>query len=220
MGTSTSRRSPTGSMRWRVARTLLAGNDATRTAQQLLTAAGGDTWATMMRSPALHEMARVAGDGLGAGAGVGGAGGMLAEGGAVPVEEAVGRAVDDARHRALRTGGGGILLALAERSLSRVLLEQATAGDPQARADLTPEQGTSAFFRETLRQLLLHLAARDLPGVDPTLTARDARRRTRDVAEAGVLAAERAANLVRERGDAGWDEAVNLVFGVARADGR
>jgi hypothetical protein len=204
VGTSSSRRSPRNSMRWDAARAALAGDNPQNAATQLIVAAGGDTWPEMLRSQALVAMAEAAARGV-----VSGAAGLDSSG---DPDEAVLVAVENARAEAIRHGDGGMLIAIAERSLTRVLLE-AGVGQPDDAVGLEERARSSQFFAETMRQILLHLAARDLPGVDHTLSARQMRARTNEVAAAGVAAVTPASASLLSNGSAGWHEAVRIVFG-------
>lgn len=210
MGTSTSRRSPYGDIRWRASRTALASGEPARAAEQLLTAAAAESWPAMLRSTALRTLAEAAEQALE----------ELRASGAPRSEERITDVVEAAREQAVSHGDGGLLVALGERSLARVLLGQMEPREVTTGEDSVIQvtaSGASLFFAETMRQLLLHLAARDLPGADLAVTARDARRRTRLIAAAGVEAVSPASELLEAGGSAAWTRAVDRVFRPPRS---
>lgn len=200
MGTSTSRRSPSGDIRWRAARTALVHASAERAAEQLLAAASADLWPAMMRSEALRVLAHAASDALRDLPNLAGA----EQSHAALIRDLV----EVARDRAVAAGDGGLVVALGERSMSRLLQQQA-----QGEQDSFGRGAAAAFFTETVRQLLLHLAARDLPAADPSLGARAARERTRQISVAGDALLSSAQALLESGGPGAWAAAVDQLFG-------
>jgi hypothetical protein len=207
MGTSISRRSPSKSLRWRAARAAIASGDSDRTAQELLSAAATDEWASMLRSDALREFATAALD----------APELLDESTSPELAYRQIRSIGEAaRDRALSRGDGGLMVAIGERSLATVLLRRWQSAGRQ-------EVGTgpavaAEFFSEAVRQLSLHLTARDLAAARPSANAVESRDFTRRVAEVCVSATAPARNLLLVRGVGAWPDAVALVFGAPQGE--
>lgn len=209
MGTSASRRSPERSLRWRAVRAALVGPiPAERAVAVMFVAARSEVWLEYLTSPALIAYARAADE----------ASAALA--GSSPNEsDVVSRLVAGARDQGLAAGGGGLALPLAERALARILLQQArspAAADAPASAQL---------LVETVRQLALHLAARDMPDAArlASLPISTARERTREIGNAAATVAEPAGETVAREGPEAWPRAIRAALGSGNtggADGR
>jgi hypothetical protein len=145
------------------------------------------------------------------------------------VREAIAAVVDDTRTAGLVAGGGGLAIGVAERALTRVLVERipyaelAAAGSTAAgaasawQANRGPSPGdlVASFLAETMRQLACHFFARDAASVTGGAAVPDARtllQLTRQVGDAAAEAAEPARHILRERGAEAWRDSVRIAF--------
>jgi hypothetical protein len=228
MGTSTSYRSPP-TPRWKaVQASYRTSASLERTTSELFNAADAEGWQSILQGGATRLYAReilALHDGLPA---------QFQE--AETAARGAQAIIDDARIRALDQFGGDAGVAIAERAFARLLIAMLQTDIPLAQASgaeaarawsrLRPSSGgplVARYLSEVLRQLVLHLANRDLPAhVGTTYTS---------AAEARVLSrrlAERAASLVaddefpRIDGDEAviedtWPEAVARAFSRGRS---
>lgn len=170
MGTSRNQRSP-AELRWRVVQAAYAGGSAPRAVAELFRAASTDGWLASLASPACAAYGQAAADAARR------VPGLLAEADSAGV--VVRRIVDDARMAALDSPAlpsAGLIPALAERALTRVLVSHMQAPD-RALSDTSPAQALSQWqaqppdasalasqqLVETIRQVVLHLVHRDGP---------------------------------------------------------
>lgn len=216
MGTSVSPHSPAGSRAWSMVRALIQnGSSSSDVLAAMMAAAVSDNWLAMLQSPALTRYAEAAANAwerLPA---------QLHQGSRFDV---VSEVVSSARDSALAEDSGGPAIGLAERALTRLLLERTASDDgdedPATAAGkwheargVNPGDLASSFLAETLRQMARHFFTRDAaaftgtPAIPDVRTLRILARTLGDVA---AQTAEQARPILTQRGPSAWTEGVRV----------
>jgi hypothetical protein len=182
----------------------------------MMAAAVSDHWLSMLQSPALIRYAEAAARAWES---------LPEQLGRNDRYEVVSDLVATARDTALaEAGGGGPAIGLAERALTRLLLERTAPGSadgpPRAAADTwratrgpSPGDLTGSFLAETLRQMARHFFTRDAAEFTGTAAIPDVRALralARSVGDAAAETAEPARPVLNRRGTSGWAEGVRI----------
>ncbi|GAA1025736.1 hypothetical protein GCM10009557_00830 [Virgisporangium ochraceum] len=192
------------------------GSPSSEVLAAMMAAAVSDHWLSMLQSPALTRYAEAAArawESLPE---------QLNGGDRYDVVSAM---VAAARDSALaEAGGGGPAIGLAERALTRLVLERTAPGPAEGplrsaadvwRENRGPSPGDLAgsFLAETLRQMARHFFTRDaaeFTGSAAIPDVRALRALARSIGEAAAETAEPARPLLNRRGTSGWAEGVRI----------